>query len=385
MAIAPLSWVQGLILFSGGGAVVGIALLLRSIYGAERTVPPQGSHTAIALSPPPWFTPNLRFQDWLTRFGRAQLHHPSEALPNGKFRWVGWSSGVALGAAVTHLYLSHPAFSAARPLEVLMVGLAAGLGTGLVRSLLWLAARKPAKEAVFEVALPTAATLGITTLLWGVIALLWRLPPVPWLAAIAGLYIALGNGIAVTMLLGDRPWPLAPRRFRCDRCRTPVVPLTAPELEALLTPAEAQARPLRYLHRPTLQIQGWRCPTCHPTLSRDTCYRVIYHQESALCPQCQQPTCLHRDNQVELGKLCHHCGHETPGLEAIDVATAKRRIQQDPLIQAELAKIRTLQAIQRQAQAKAADAQPEGDRDNDWDVNLGPLMDFPDLNGSNGD
>jgi hypothetical protein len=385
MAIAPLSWVQSLILLGGGVTLVGVGLLLRSIYGAERTVPPQGHHTAIALSPPPWFTPNLSFPEGLTRFGRAQLSHPSEALPNGRLRWVGWSSGVGMGAAVTHLYLSHPNFPGASSLGWLMVGIAAGVGTGLVRSLLWLAARKPVKEAVFEVALPTAATLGITTLLWGVIALMGRFPPVPWGAAIAGLYIALGNGIAVTMLLGDRSWPLAPRRFRCDRCRTPVVPLTAPEVEALLTPAEAQARPLRYLHRPTLQIQGWRCPTCHPTLSRDTCYRVIYHQESALCPQCQQPTCLHRDNKVELGKLCHHCGYETPGFEDIDVATAKRRIQQDPVIQGELEQIRTLQAIQRQAQAKAADAKPEGDRDDDWDVNLGPLMDFSDLNDGSGD
>ncbi|MDA0865734.1 MAG: hypothetical protein O2890_04835, partial [Cyanobacteria bacterium] len=59
MVIAPLSLVQSLILLSGGVAGVGMALLLRSIYGAERTVPPQGSHTAISLSPPPWFTPNL--------------------------------------------------------------------------------------------------------------------------------------------------------------------------------------------------------------------------------------------------------------------------------------------------------------------------------------
>ncbi|MDA0267504.1 MAG: hypothetical protein O3A14_11220, partial [Cyanobacteria bacterium] len=180
MVIAPLSLVQSLILLSGGVAGVGMALLLRSIYGAERTVPPQGSHTAISLSPPPWFTPNLPCPEWLTRFGRAQLSYPTEDLPNGRLRWVGWSSGVALGAAVTHLYLSYSDFSAARPLGVLMVGLAAGLGTGLVRSLLWLAARKPAQEAVFEVALPTAATLGITTLLWGVITLMWRLPPVPW-------------------------------------------------------------------------------------------------------------------------------------------------------------------------------------------------------------
>ncbi|MDA0865470.1 MAG: hypothetical protein O2890_03455, partial [Cyanobacteria bacterium] len=99
---------------------------------------------------------------------------------------------------------------------------------------------------------------------------------------------------------------------------------------------------------------------------------------------CQQPTCLHRDNQVELGKLCHHCGHETPGFEDIDVATAKRRIQQDPVIQAELEKIRTLQAIQQQVQVQAAEAKSEGDRDDAWDVNLGSLMDFSDLNDSSG-
>jgi hypothetical protein len=195
----------------------------------------------------------------------------------------------------------------------------------------------------------------------------------------------LGNGGAVASLLGDRRWPLVPRQFRCDRCQTPVIALSAEEVASLLTPAETLALTFCYLHRPVLQVKGWCCPTCHPNLSRDTCYLLIYQQESVLCPQCQQPTYLNREDKVELGKVCLHCGHETPGPEVIDVATARRRIQQDPLIQAELENIRTLRELQQQVQAQPTDSKPVGDLDDNWEVNLGTLIDFPHSNDSGGD